>query len=183
MDECGPDRRHLRRVPLRGGRISLAFRPTASILKSCPCDPKKAPLDRLLRSIARILFACFACFYLSGAHLAILQVVAWGGMVVAYSAESGLKKGFQEVVSGKKPCCMCKALQKARQDESREGPKSGKTLPPDIEKLTKEMVCQGSRARLDCPCSGTRRDQPLSCLRPDGPWPSGPPVPPPRPAC
>ena len=155
----------------------------AARMVTCPCDPKKVFPRQPLRSFARILIAGFACFYLSGAHLALLQLVAWGGMVVAYSAESGLKKGLSEVASGEKPCCMCKALQKARQAESRQGGSPDKALPPGLEKLTKEMTPQNRPRLVDCPCTDTRLDRPDSHFDPNEPLPNDPPVPPPRLSC
>jgi hypothetical protein len=55
---------------------------------------------------------------LSGTHWWVLQSVAWSGMIVSYSAQSGLLKGVEETFDGEHPCKMCKAIEQAREHES-----------------------------------------------------------------
>lgn len=81
-----------------------------------------------------------ACLYLGGSHLAVLQVVAWTGMLVTYSKEDGFSTGLKDTFSGAKPCCMCKAIrsaQKAETDETKGAPGSGAN---SLAKLAKEML-------------------------------------------
>ena len=49
-----------------------------------------------------------------GGHWALLQTVAWGGMLVKYSARSGFWVGLQETFDGEHPCPLCLALKKAQ---------------------------------------------------------------------
>jgi len=59
-----------------------------------------------------------ALLYLSGAHLVVVQCVAWGGMVVSYSQDVGLQKGLSNTFDGKHPCGMCKKVQQAKRDHA-----------------------------------------------------------------
>lgn len=56
---------------------------------------------------------------LSGAQWWVLQSVAWSGMIVSYSAKSGILKGVEQTFDGDHPCPMCKAIKKVRESESR----------------------------------------------------------------
>ena len=55
---------------------------------------------------------------LSGTHWWVLQSVAWSGMIVSYSAKSGLVQGLEETFDGDHPCKMCNAIEQARESES-----------------------------------------------------------------
>ena len=42
-----------------------------------------------------------------GLHLPVLQVVAWGGMLVSNTGEHGLAEGVTRTFDGQHPCCLC----------------------------------------------------------------------------
>ena len=65
-----------------------------------------------------------AMFSIAGGHWAVLQSVAWAGMVVEYSKNSGLGAAVSKTFSGKAPCKMCRAIEAGKQKESR--------LPPTV---------------------------------------------------
>ena len=52
-----------------------------------------------------------------GAHWAILQSVAWTGMVISYSQHGSLRDAFRNTFDGKHPCSMCKAIKCCRRSE------------------------------------------------------------------
>jgi hypothetical protein len=53
-----------------------------------------------------------------GAHLAILQSVAWTGMVITYSQHSSsLKEALQKTFDGKHPCGICNVVKAGRCSE------------------------------------------------------------------
>ena len=56
-----------------------------------------------------------AAFYMAGGHWATLQVVAWSGMLVKYTAASGLREGLIQTFDGMHPCPLCLAIQRAQQ--------------------------------------------------------------------
>ena len=101
----------------------------------------------MLKTFAQSLLALAACLYLSGSHLAFLQLVAWSGMLVSYSAEAGLADGLRDTFSGEKPCSMCKAISAARNQESSG---EGKAPAPTrgMEKIWTEMLPFGELFRL-----------------------------------
>jgi hypothetical protein len=60
-----------------------------------------------------------AMFSIAGGHWAVLQTVAWTGMVVEYSKGSSLVAALTKTFSGKAPCKMCTAIDAGKQKESR----------------------------------------------------------------
>ncbi len=65
-----------------------------------------------------------------GGQWMILQGVAWVGMALSYSVESGsVSSGLSKTFNGEHPCPLCKAVQKGSQDESDPAaPSGGKSL-------------------------------------------------------
>jgi len=69
-------------------------------------------LSRKLTALALVVF-------LTGAQWAVLQGVAWAGMLIAYVQQDDLVTGVQKTFDGDHPCTMCVAIEKATQaDES-----------------------------------------------------------------
>lgn len=58
------------------------------------------------------LLCILMAFGLSGGevYLALLQGMAWTGMVVTYSMDQGLRRGITDTFSGDAPCAMCCAV-------------------------------------------------------------------------
>ncbi len=52
-----------------------------------------------------------------GWHWALLQTVAWTGMIVAYSQTDSFRQAVSKTFDGKHPCPMCKSIQKGRAEE------------------------------------------------------------------
>lgn len=64
---------------------------------------------------------CLAMFSVMGGHWAILQVVAWSKMIVAYSQDTrSVTSGIQRTFSGEFPCEMCKSIAEARKKQDKE---------------------------------------------------------------
>jgi hypothetical protein len=69
-----------------------------------------------VRAFAR--FSVITALVLSlGLHWALLQTVAWTGMIVSYSLEENLSGAVAKTFDGQHPCCMCKAIQKGKSEE------------------------------------------------------------------
>lgn len=69
-----------------------------------------------MRAFAR--FSVITALVLSlGLHWALLQTVAWTGMIVSYSLEENLSGAVAKTFDGQHPCCMCKAIQKGKSEE------------------------------------------------------------------
>lgn len=52
-------------------------------------------------------------------HWALLQTVAWTGMVISYSQRASLEEAVSKTFDGKHPCALCKAIQKGRAEEQK----------------------------------------------------------------
>ncbi len=133
----------------------------------------------MFKSFFKSVLALSACLYLGGSHLAILQVLAWTGMLVTYNADDGLATGLKDTFSGEKPCPMCKAIKSVQKAET-DAPK-GVSGPGanTLEKLAKEMMAsQTTSGILLVPTPAKKPEFPsdwtLSTRR------DQPPVPPPR---
>lgn len=71
-----------------------------------------------------MIVALLGCLHLCGGHWGVMQAVAWANMLVDYSAQDGLVEGAKKTFDGEHPCCMCKAIQAGKEQESH-----GKKLP------------------------------------------------------
>jgi len=56
---------------------------------------------------------------IAGGHWAVLQSVAWAGMVVEYSKTSTLGAAVVKTFSGEAPCHLCKTIEAGKKQESR----------------------------------------------------------------
>ena len=54
-----------------------------------------------------------------GAHWAILQSVAWTGMVISYSLQSSFKEALHKTFDGKHPCPLCKQIAQGKRSEKK----------------------------------------------------------------
>jgi hypothetical protein len=93
-----------------------------------------------LRKALHILVVSLCCLQLGGGPLGLMQLYAWGSMLVDYSQESGLAKAVRETFSGEKPCHLCHKIDAARKNSQDE---PGREAPVDIlktAKLLKELM-------------------------------------------
>ena len=54
-----------------------------------------------------------------GGHLAMLQTVAWGNMLVDFSSKSSFSEAMDKTFDGEHPCAMCKAVKKSKSEEEK----------------------------------------------------------------
>lgn len=52
-----------------------------------------------------------------GGHLALLQTIAWGNMLVNYSQTTSVKEAAKMTFDGDHPCPMCKLVKQSKKDE------------------------------------------------------------------
>ena len=69
------------------------------------------------------LVAIIAAIVVCGGQWAALQVVAWSGMAISYSATSGVKAGLQKTFDGEHPCSLCHVVKAGKDEEQRSAPK------------------------------------------------------------
>ncbi|MCO5053617.1 MAG: hypothetical protein M9920_15160 [Verrucomicrobiae bacterium] len=51
-----------------------------------------------------------------GAHWALLQPIAWVGMMISYSRDASFTEAVSKTFDGKHPCALCEVIQEGRQD-------------------------------------------------------------------
>jgi hypothetical protein len=69
-----------------------------------------------VRSVVR--FTTVLVLVLSlGLHWALLQTVAWTGMIISYSRDASFSEAVSKTFDGEHPCPMCKVIKKARAEE------------------------------------------------------------------
>lgn len=117
-----------------------------------------------VRIVVRFLMVLVLVLSL-GLHWALLQTVAWTGMIVSYSQGASLKEAISKTFDGKHPCCLCKVIQQGRADEKKQ--ESQQVKPGS--KLDLGLVWQAITFNFDCdrsqiPSGNTdapsRREQP-----------------------
>jgi hypothetical protein len=54
-----------------------------------------------------------------GWHWAILQSLAWTGMVISYAQDAPLKVAVMKTFDGQHPCSLCKEIARGRQSEKK----------------------------------------------------------------
>ena len=52
-----------------------------------------------------------------GLHWALLQSVAWTGMLVTFAQQTTLREAFTKTFDGKNPCRICKLVREGQQSE------------------------------------------------------------------
>jgi len=105
--------------------VSLVIKPSSTLKR--------------LRQILLLLVTCA----LAGGHWFGLQLVAWSGMLIDYSAEVGFVQAVDQTFDGAHPCDLCSAI-KTAQNETREMP-ADHNLRPFTAVLTKSI--DGDRSR------------------------------------
>jgi hypothetical protein len=75
----------------------------------------------MFRRIAQV--ACIsAAFLVAGGHWAVLQSVAWFGMLTEYSGEHGMVSAVSKTFDGQNPCSLCKKVEEGRKQEGEKTP-------------------------------------------------------------
>lgn len=54
-----------------------------------------------------------------GGHLALLQTIAWGNMLVDYSSNGSFSEAVGKTFDGEHPCHLCKVVKKSKSEEKR----------------------------------------------------------------
>lgn len=55
-----------------------------------------------------------------GLHWALLQTVAWTGMIISYSRDATFTEAVSKTFDGEHPCKMCKIIKKGRGEEKQQ---------------------------------------------------------------
>jgi hypothetical protein len=65
------------------------------------------------------IFLAVVLLLTTGTQWAMLQSVAWMGMIASYSERVPLNVALKETFDGKHPCCLCKAIAAARKSQKK----------------------------------------------------------------
>jgi hypothetical protein len=65
---------------------------------------------------------CLAMFSIAGGQWAVLQSVAWAGMLRDYSRGAGFGAAVEKTFSGKYPCAMCCKIADAQKKQEQSAP-------------------------------------------------------------
>lgn len=68
------------------------------------------------------LLMCVAMFFIAGGHWAVLQSIAWAGMLSDYSRGESFGAAVEKTFSGKYPCPMCRKIAAAQKKQERSTP-------------------------------------------------------------
>lgn len=71
----------------------------------------------MLRRLGTLL-ACLAMFSIAGGHWAVLQSVAWAGMLQDYSRADGFAAAVEKTFSGDYPCALCRKIDEQKKKET-----------------------------------------------------------------
>ena len=80
----------------------------------------------MLRRTSKWLLVC-ALIISIGGHWALLQSVAWMGMIASYSKHKTFEEAVSNTFDGKHPCALCKAIEKGKADEKKHAKHNFKT--------------------------------------------------------
>lgn len=76
----------------------------------------------------RLILMTLLALRLLGGDVAMLQVVAWTGMIVSRTAERGVAEAVKSTMDGDEPCPLCKAVKAVQQSEQTPQPASPDNL-------------------------------------------------------
>jgi hypothetical protein len=100
--------------------------------------------------VLRVLLMSFLALRLLGGDFAVLQVVAWTGMIVTRTAGQGVTAAVVSTFDGQHPCPLCTALDSARSQEQKDTP-----LPDGlVAKLKLKDVQRTEDVVISCPVAG-----------------------------
>lgn len=90
-----------------------------------------------MRALLKTLTVSVLVLFL-GLHWAILQTVAWTGMLISYSRGVSMKVAVAKTFDGQHPCPLCKAIKKGRAEEKQREQQQSKP----VSKLDFGMISQ-----------------------------------------
>jgi hypothetical protein len=129
-----------------------------------------------LKSFFHRLILLVTVVHLTGGQWGMLQMVAWGRMIVEYSAERGLAQGIEDTFDGEHGCSMCKKIWEEHNKQKRD-----QQNLTQLEKLVKVFPATEAVA-LSKRWSSPEQSHLAYALpqQMSAQWSSGPEAPPPR---
>lgn len=81
-----------------------------------------------------------------GLHWALLQTVAWTGMLITYARDGSLQEAVAKTFDGRHPCALCKVVKEGREEEQKQ---EQKQVKPGF-KLELGLVWQATDLNFFC---------------------------------
>lgn len=126
--------------------LSLGLTPGWRSAQAPELTPTRfAVASRPLRALTKIVAVSVLVLSL-GLHWALLQTVAWTGMLIAYSRDGSFKQAVVKTFDGKHPCPLCRAIEQGRAEEKT--PDKQPSNP--VSKLDCGLVWQAIRFDFKC---------------------------------
>lgn len=75
-------------------------------------------MSQRLLNIGRYFLLGILFVSLNG-HLALLQTLAWGNMLVSYSQQASLAEAAKKTFDGEHPCSLCKVVDESKKQEQK----------------------------------------------------------------
>ncbi len=117
--------------------------------------------------------AFLALFAVAGGHWAVLQTVAWAGMVADYARTGPLSAAVAATFDGAHPCPLCRQVEAGKQHEEK--------LPALVKADKKAEAFLPAAIPLPPPAARVAAAWPRPASLSASPRGDAPPVPPPRP--
>lgn len=109
-----------------------------------------------------------------------MQGVAWVGMTISYSTDSGIVEGVKKTFDGQHPCRMCRAIAEVREHQT-DHPAKPATKPEfKFSKILKDVSLPSMASLPSVVRNEIYLAEETVALCPKGIWNLAPPVPPPR---
>ncbi len=101
--------------------------------------------------ILRFILVLTGCLHLCGGHYGVMQMFAWGKMIVDYSAEKGLVEGMKDTFGGERPCELCASIAEAKKSDSTspENPWKSQLKKLELKNLLSTEQLAASKPRYD----------------------------------
>lgn len=85
------------------------------------------PKCALLPRIARLVVVGAICLSL-GMHWALLQGIAWTGMLISFASEGAVMEAVQKTFDGQHGCALCKKVQQGRSSKREQPQQAGHSM-------------------------------------------------------
>lgn len=85
------------------------------------------PQSSLLPRTARLVVVGAVCLSL-GMHWALLQGIAWTGMLISFASEGAVMEAVQKTFDGQHGCALCKKVQEGRGSKREQSQQAGQSL-------------------------------------------------------
>lgn len=81
-------------------------------------DPITPAMPKWLQSAGKMLLVATLIVSMGG-HLALVQTVAWGTMLMDFSSDASFSEAVGKTFDGEHPCELCKVVKKSKESEEK----------------------------------------------------------------